>query len=272
MADMNALAARIAVAGLLPLALEVWAPAHDRVSNGRQDKQPVGISTTDARALLAKVVEGLGGETAVRSVRSTRTKSHLVTRTFMGDVPRDIEKVAVFPDQLWEHVVMPGSEMSIAISPQGAFIHLPNAENLVNLPKGPVDLPAAMKAETLRELRSDPLYVAQQADDPRFTFSAGGSQKVGEVQSGVLDVNADGVEVRWCVDPQTGRILRMSGHLLWMGGPGEQVIDLADWRSVQGVTVPFRATITLGGQGSGWLEIKEFEVNPRVDPKLFDKT
>lgn len=258
---------------LLALAFAVCASAvHLAPESRRQEKQEGGASTPEGKALLAKVVEGLGGETNLRSVRSTRTKSHLLTRTFMGDVPREIEKVFVFPDRLWEEVVMPGSKMSVGISSVAAFINLPTVkDDSIKMPKGPVDLPASQKEETLRELKSDPLFVAQHGHDPKFTFSAGGSQKVGEVEAKILDVNADGVVVRWLIDPHTGQILRISGHVLWTGGPGEQVIDLDDWKIVQGISVPFKATIAHGGQPSGWVEIKEFEINPRVDPKLFEK-
>ena len=36
---------------------------------------------------------------------------------------------------------------------------------------------------------------------PKFTFTANGSEKVGNVNAKILDVNADGTAMRWYVDP-----------------------------------------------------------------------
>ncbi len=230
-------------------------------------KKETAASNAEGKALLAKVIEGLGGEAKVRSVRSTRTKSHISAKTPMGEVTQEIEQLAVFPDQLWRKM----GDLSMAISSGAAFMNLPQGAVPIKLPKGPLDLPASQKEEALKELKRDPLFVAQHGDDPKFTFSAGGSQKVGEVEAKILDVNADGAEVRWFIDPQTGRILRISARAMWMAGPGEQVIDFADWKVVQGISVPFKAKITRGGVWGSSVEIKEFEINPKVDPKLFEK-
>jgi hypothetical protein len=113
--------------------------------------------------------------------------------------------------------------------------------------------------------------VAQHAEDPKFVFAAGGSEKIGEVEAQILDVNADGAQVRWYVDPQTGHVLRTSAQTMGMGGPAEQVIDYSGWKEVDGITLPFKLKITQGGKDAGTADIKEIQINPAVDPKLFEK-
>ena len=84
-------------------------------------------------------------------------------------------------------------------------------------------------------------------------------------------MNADGAEVRWFIDPENGHILRASWQSTGMGGPGEVVADYADWKTVEGISVPFKVTRTRSGEKEASIEVKEFEINPKVDPKIFEK-
>jgi outer membrane lipoprotein-sorting protein len=54
-------------------------------------------------------------------------------------------------------------------------------------------------------------------------------------------------------------------------GPGETVVEYADWKSVAGFTLPFKETRTRDGAKEATVEVKEVEFNPSVDPKLFEK-
>jgi hypothetical protein len=174
----------------------------------------------------------------------------------------EMEEIAAFPDQLWQKMRMPMGEMTMVISPAAAFM---------KSPMGSQDLPGAQKEDGLKELKRHPIFVAQHVDDPKFIFAAGGSEKIGEVEVQILDVNADGAQVRWYVDPQTGHILRTSAQAMGMGGPAEQVVDYSEWKEVEGMSVPFKLKITQGGNDAGSQDVKEFQINPAFDPKLFEK-
>ncbi len=225
-------------------------------------KKELAGSNPEGKALLAKVIENLGGETKVRSVKSVREKVTLLLKTPQGEMSVQAEEVAVFPNQSWQKMVTPMGEMSTVVSPTAAFM---------SAPMGTQDMPASEKEEALKDMKREPLFIAQHADDPKFVFSAGGSEKVGEVETKILDVNADGAEVRWFVDPQSGRIIRASWQSMGMGGSGETVADYTDWKSVEGISVPFKEIRTRGGEKEASVEVKEFELNPKVDPKLFEK-
>ena len=120
-------------------------------------------------------------------------------------------------------------------------------------------------------LSSEPIFVAQHADDPKFVFVAGGSEMIGDVEAQILDVNADGATVRWYVDPQTGHVLRTSAQSMGMGGPTERVTDYAEWKEVEGMSLPFKSKSTEGGKDAGSEDTQEIQINPAVDPKLFEK-
>ena len=219
-------------------------------------------SNAAGQALMAKVVQSLGGAEKVRSVKAVREKGTLLAKTPQGDVSIQMEEISAFPDQLWQKMRTPMGEMTMVISPSVAFM---------KSAMGSQDLPGAQKEDGLKELKRHPIFVAQHADDPKFIFAAGGTEKIGDVDAQILDINADGAQVRWYVDPQTGHILRTSAQTAGMGGPGEQVVDYSEWKEVQGMNLPFKLKIKQGGNDSGSQDIQELQINPAVDPKLFEK-
>ncbi len=225
-------------------------------------RRELAASNPEGRVLLTKVIEAFGGEAKVQAVKSLRSKRSVQVNTPQGEMAIEAEQLIVFPSQVWQKMTTPMGEMAMVISPSVAFM---------SAPMGSRDLPASQKEEALKDILRDPLYIAQHAGDAKFAFSAGGTAKVGEVEAEVLDVNADGVEVRWFVDPQTGHIVRTSWQGMGMGGPGETVADYSDWKTVEGLSVPFKIVRTHAGQQQGSTEIKELVINPPVDPKLFEK-
>jgi hypothetical protein len=94
---------------------------------------------------------------------------------------------------------------------------------------------------------------------------------VGNADARILDVNADGAEVRWFVEQQTGRILRSSSQSVGANGPAEQVLDYSDWKDFAGLQLASKAKVSRDGQDAGSSEVKAVEVNPAIDPKLFQK-
>jgi hypothetical protein len=225
-------------------------------------RQAASGSNSEGKALLAKVIAGLGGETKIRSVKSIREKASIRASTPQGEMAFEAEQLTLFPNRVWQKMMAPMGEMSIIVSPGGAFIAAP---------MGSQTLPASQKEEILNDLKRQPIFVAQHTDDPQFNFSAGGSERVGEVESRILDVNADGAQVRWFVDPQSGHILRDSYQSSAEGAPAQKVTDYADWKSVEGISVPFKQTTTRSGEKDASIEIKEYQINPEVDPKIFEK-
>ena len=59
-----------------------------------------------------------------------------------------------------------------------------------------------------------------------------------------------------------------------MGESGmvEAETDYSDWRPVEGgLTLPFRRDNKQAGKDSSVVQYTSFEINPEVDPKLFEK-
>jgi hypothetical protein len=123
----------------------------------------------------------------------------------------------------------------------------------------------------LAQLQHDLVYVSQHADDPSFTFTAAGAEKIGNVNAAILDIDGAIPWVRWYIDPKTGYILREEYKGMGQPGPFEGETDFSDWRAADGLTMPYKHQNKQNGKETSNAEIKKIEVNPTLDPKLFAK-
>ena len=239
-------------------ALDITIPS----PGGKKSAISAAASNAEGKALFAKVIEEMGGETKIKAIKSVRVKAGVTVKTPQGEMPIEAEIINAFPDRSWQKLGTPMGEMVMVLSPQAAFMAAP---------QGTQDMPESRKEDAIKDLRRDPVQVAQHQDDPKYVFSAGGTEKIGDVQTTILDVNAAGAVVRWYVDPQTGKILRASWQGMGMQGPAETVADYDDWKSVDGVSLPFKETRSENGEKSATVEVKEVQFNPTIDPKIFEK-
>jgi zinc protease len=219
-------------------------------------------SNPEGKALLAKIIQQMGGGANVSKVKSIQAKATLSFNTPQGTQSMDAEEISVYPDQSWQKMTTPRGDMIEVVSPQAAFMAM-----------GPQswDMPSSQKKDVVENLRRDPIDVAQHADDPHYVFSADGTEKVGEVDAEVLSINAGGTQVRWYVDPASGKVIRASWQEAGPEGPGETIADYSDWKTVDGITLPFQEERSRNGDKMMSVEIKAMEVNPTIDPKIFEK-
>ncbi len=219
-------------------------------------------SSADGRALLAKVIDGLGGAAKVQSVHALRLKSAVDAKTEQGEFNIDLDQLVAFPDRSWQKVGLPMGDITIVTTPAASF---------VVTAQGTEDMPDAQKEDAMNQLKTSEIQVAQHADDPKYTFTAAGTAKVEGMDTQILEVNADGAHAQWFVDSKTGRVVRTSEHAVDMAGPAERVLDFSDWKEFGGISFPTKAKITRDGQDGGSVEVKDVEINPAVDEKLFVK-
>jgi hypothetical protein len=133
------------------------------------------------------------------------------------------------------------------------------------------DIPASQRKESLDQIKRDITFIAQHADDPKFTFTANGSEKIGDVETKIVDINADGTPTRWYIDPKTGRVLRERFTAMGRSGPFQSENDFSDWKSFDGLTLPAKQVSKQDGKETSTVTFTEIHINPQVDPKLFDK-
>ena len=224
---------------------------------GEAGRSAAKASNPEGKALLAKVIEAMGGAAKLRAVKSVRRKLSITTEG--GAIEND--EMDVLPDRIHAHIKTQMGE-AVMVAAQESFLML--GGNVVAMP-------ASRHDEMIAGMHREAWSVAQHADDPEYTFSAQGTEKVGDIEAAVLDINGGKFQVRWFIDPKSGRILRSKYTATSQSGPATQQIDYSDWKTVDGITVPFHAEVTTNGKPGGTVVFDAWEFNPAVDQKLFDK-
>jgi zinc protease len=220
-------------------------------------------SNEEGKALAGRVVAAMGGEAKLGAIKSVKAEITLTQKTPQGEFPMQMQTVIVFPDHLHAEMQTPGGAMNIVVTPDTAFMALPG--------QGVRDFPASQKAETLDQIKRDPIFITSHWKDPNVFFHADGSEKVGDVEARIVDVNAAGASIRWWLDPNSGHILKETYPTLSQGGPVQGETDFDNWKSVNGLNIPLVRHNKQNGQDSSTAEYTSLEFNPKVDPKQFEK-
>ena len=225
----------------------------------KEESKPAA-SNAEGKVLAAKVAAAMGGLPKLQSIKTMHVN---ISESDAGGPPSPVDVYVAFPDSMHVEMQIPQGKLTIVASPQAAFMSLPGL--------GTRSMPPAQKSEMLSQLHHDLVYVAQHADDSAFSFAANGTEKVGDVDAAILDIGGAIPWVRWYIDPKSGYILRERYKGMGQQGPFEGETDLADWRTADGLTMPYKHENKQNGQPTSTAEFKKIEVNPQLDPKLFEK-
>jgi hypothetical protein len=66
-------------------------------------------------------------------------------------------------------------------------------------------------------------------------------------------------------------VLKASFDGMSDSGPAKMEDEYSDWKTVDGITLPGHAVRTSGGKEMMTYDLLSFQVNPTVDPTLFQK-
>jgi zinc protease len=209
-------------------------------------------TTADAAALVRKVQDFVGGKAVLDKVQATKTVMSMTTKTPGGDMELEMEQTAQFPDSLHQVMKTPMGEVTTVIAPGAAF---------ASSPMGMQDLPGSVRTDA----KFDTMTVLKSPE--KYTFGVAGSEKIGDVNAAILTISTDGATAKWYVDPVSGRLLRTVRNTR----RGEQTTDYTAWKTYGGLNVPAAATISANGEKQGSATVTSVEINPTIDPKIFQK-
>jgi zinc protease len=216
----------------------------------------------EGKALAAKFVQALGGKEKLATVKAVEQKTASVRNTPQGEVTVDMDNFIQYPDHVYSHLSTPMGEMTMAAWPASSYMTSGGQSG---------EMPPPSKEEALKSLKRDVIAVAQHLDDPRYSFTAGGTKKVGTVDANVLKINADGAEATWYLDPKTNLPLRNEFAALGQTGPVSRTSDYSNWKSFSGVNLYTSRAVSDNGKPSSKDTIKEWVINPKIDPKIWEK-
>jgi len=218
-------------------------------------------SNAEGKALALKVAESMGGLAKLQTVHSV----HTVFSSADPDGGRQtaIDAVLVFPDKLHVNLQTPNGAVTIVVTPDAGFMWAANT--------GARDLPSASKQEMGEQVRRDLIFLAQHADDSSFIFAADGTEKIGALDTKIVDVSGAGITMRWYVDPSSGHVVREGYTALTQAGPVPSQTDLSDWKTTDGITLPAVHNNFQGGQETSVVTFSSWQFNPPQDPAMFQK-
>ena len=218
-------------------------------------------ATAEGNTLMAKVIEAAGGADKLSAVKTVRVKATLTLKA--QGISLDAEETDVLPDRVYNRMTTPGGEIVMVATPQDSFMQMASM--------GTQPMPSSQRDDSLHSLRRNVWYLAQHLHDPGYTFSTAGTEKVGDVQATILDIQGGGQQWRWYVDPQTAHVLRAQYEGAGPAGPATRTVDFSEWKPVDGITVPFHEEVAVNGTPSATIAVSSYEFNPTVDPKIFNK-
>lgn len=215
-------------------------------------------------ALIAKAVAALGGEEKVDGLKSYREQGILITTMLERQVETKTNLTIVFPNSIRREIIRQFGPITSVVTPAEAFVS-------TNRNTNPMTTGARRELEK-QVIKRTPLGILRQRKSAKFKAIASGITKSGDLNVEQLVVEMDGTNLTLGIDPVTGRIHSLAYQGRGVNGAfGEIVESFLDFRSVDGVWLPFKTETTWNGQASLTLALENISVNSEIDPALFER-
>ena len=199
--------------------------------------------------LIAKAVEAFGAGSRLDQLRS------LQRTDLRGNQVKNILTLA-FPDSLRQETVRPNFTLVSVITPSESFVMVSNRAR---------PMAEDNRAAIYKELNRDPIFLLRARTRPDFKASSTGDS---------VDIELSGFTTTLGIDPGTGRVVSQTYRGRGPGGlVGQVVINYSDFRTVEGLSLPFKTTATFDGQPFPALSatIEAITINGQIDPSSFKK-
>ena len=210
---------------------------------------PTAEMVKRGQELIAKAVEAFGAGSKLDQLRS------LQRTDLRGNQVKNILTVA-FPDTLRQETVRPNFTLVSVITPADSFITVSNRTR---------PMAEDNRAAIYKELNRDPIFLLRARTRP--DFKASGTEDS-------VDVELAGFTTTLGIDPGTGRVVSQTYRGRGPGGVvGQIVINYSDFRTVEGLSLPFKTTATFDGQPFPALSAttEAITINGQIDPSSFKK-
>jgi YHS domain-containing protein len=200
--------------------------------------------------LLAKAVEAFGGGSKLdqlASFQKTDLRGNQVKNTL----------TLAFPDTLRQESVRSTFTLVSVITPADSFVMFNNSAR---------PMPEGNRAAIYKELYHELVVLFRARARADFKASATGNESV--------DVELPGFTTTLGIDPGTGRVVSQTYKGRGPGGVlGQIVINYSDYRTVDGLSLPFKTTATFDGEPFPPLSatIETIKINGQIDPSSFKK-
>jgi zinc protease len=244
-----------AVRGLVPI---LWRDQATSAPAG-----PPGETSTSARELVAKAIDAKGGLARLKAVRTVVAEANTTFRIQPAPLPSSTTTYVMYPDRFRVDAMVGGANVIQVYDRGNAWLKDPH---------GVTDAPIPMRAEFAASVERDiiPLLVGA-ADGTRTVRLLPEEGKDGRVYRVIEIIGALRNPVRLYIDAK-GMVSREAytepGPL---GRPTQVEEVFSDYRSVDGIQVPFHAELRQNGQTVLDRTLTTVKINSDVDRTLFEK-
>ena len=205
--------------------------------------------------LLNKAVETAGGAKLDRLVSFQKTEQR-------GNQVKTNLLIA-FPDAVRLETVRPNFTLLTIVTPSESFFHYNNSARA---------MPEAEQKYFYNDLNHE-LIVLLRART-KSDFKAWAADKQGDTTVERVEVELPGFNAVLGIDPAKGRVLNQTYRGRGPGGViGEIAINYSDFRSVEGLLLPFKISATFDGQAYPALSatVEAATINGQIDANSFKK-
>jgi YHS domain-containing protein len=221
-------------------------------------------------ALIEKAIAAMGGAAKVDGVTTYQQTGLAVARQQQQETPYKAVVTRLFPDRVrLEQTRSFGTVINI-ISGGESFTVFKNGESAnVNL------LSLLARDDIRRQSELTVLEIVRARHRPDFKASYIGAEKRENGTTEQVEASFDGLYLKLGIDAASGQIVSLAyrGRNRSNGELGDVVKTFADYRNIEGLTLPFKTTGTFNGQSEPeqtyTLESIAFNIKP--DPAAFEK-
>jgi YHS domain-containing protein len=224
---------------------------------------PEGIKK--GQLLIEKAVESMGGASKLDSLASYQEKFTTIQKGPQTDFEIKGTRTVIFPDRIRLERVMRFGTVVDVLGPGDSFTLFPGGSRTMS---------GLQRADQEKQAKRNQLAILRARKSSGFHATTIGPGKVGEAAVEHVAVDLDGLRMVLAIEPSSGRILSLSYHERGAGGAfGDIVKTFSDFRTVEGLTLPFKTTATFNGEPAQDLSpaVESLIINGKVDPAIFER-
>lgn len=228
-------------------------------------KAATAEASAKGRALIEKAVEAAGGASKVDGLKSYQMQGFTSRRTRDGVAEMKTSLAWAAPDRVrQERVFGPDMTLATVVTPGEAFFVMRGASPMID----------EQRLSFEKQFKRNLLAVLRARKGEGFKAAAVGAGKSGETSVEHVEVAFDGLLLTLGVDPSTGRVLTLAYRGRGPGGAfGEIVETYSDFRTVEGLSLPFKSDATFNGaaEPTQSYRIESLVINGDIPAALFER-
>jgi hypothetical protein len=222
---------------------------------------PNDSNDPNAREFLRRVVDAKGGLAALQAVRSVIAEADTTLQMPQGTLASSTKTYVVYPDRFRVDATVAGAQVVQIYAGGNAWVKDPN---------GVHDAPPAMRADFAASVRRDTIPVLLGATKGEYTVRLLPEEiRNGTRSSRALEFTGRDLTLKLYIDDQN-LIAKQAFTTTGADGMPLQVEEVfSDYRTIDGVRVPFEAQLMHNGQPVMKRTLKSVTFNGQVPETLF---